>query len=303
MKTALLFPGQGSQYVGMGRSWIESVPSCRSVFEAASESIDLDLQQLIWHGDEAQLRQTAVAQPAIVAVSLALLERVYELGFVIDCVGGHSVGEISSLVAADALEMADAMRLVKRRGELMEAAQPAGRGGMIAVIGADRSELEEIVNAYSGLGIAAVNAPGQIVLGGLQDQLEQLMPVLRAKRWRMVKLNVSGPFHTHWMASAAEKWARDVARFTFQPPQCPYACNVTGRLETDVAQIGARLVAQVSSTLQWENCIRSMLAVGVTRFIDVGPGHTLTGHVKRIAPAVETITLDEIPGAGLQAVD
>jgi len=297
-KTAFVFPGQGAQEVGMGRDVCEAFESSRRVIDLADELLGFRLSEIIFEGPEDQLRLTANTQPALLTVSVALLEALRERSAVRpDFVAGHSLGEYSALVAAGVLAFEDAVRLVRRRGELMEEAVPAGRGTMAAVLGAEREALEALcrdVSATVGLvELANVNCPGQIVVSGTSEGVgEVVRRGGEAGARRVVPLEVSGPFHCSLMKPAAEKLAAELAAVRFRDADVPVVANVDARPETRGDRWPALLAEQVVSPVLWEDCVRRLLAEGVDTFVEIGPGTVLAGLIRKIDRSVRVVSVN-----------
>jgi len=285
-KLAFLFPGQGSQYVGMGRDLAEGFDVAGSVFAEADEVLGWQISRLCFEGPEEDLRLTANTQPAILTTSVAALRVLEQHGLKPDFVGGHSLGEYTALVAAGVLEFPDALRLTRLRGELMEKAFPAGMGGMIAILGLSLADVDEVCAKASFHGIvepANINCPGQIVLAGDANGLEQAMALAKeAGAKKVVRLAVSGPFHCRLMQPAAEALSEAIHSISFKPPECPVVANVTASITSSVAEIRENLIKQVYNPVRWEESIKTLMANGVGTVVEVGPGSVLAGLVKKI---------------------
>ena len=300
-KLAFVFPGQGAQSVGMGKDVFDAVPEARLVFETADRVLGFPLSELIFHGPEEELKRTFNAQPALLTTSVALLSALRVRTDVRpDYVAGHSLGEYTALVAAGALSFEDAVRLVRIRGECMEEAVPAGRGGMAAVLGADREALVRLCERISAeigpIEPANVNAPGQIVVSGVAAAVKAVVErAAEAGARRAVLLEVSGPFHSSLMKPAAERFGAYVAQTTFRPPVVPVVSNVTAESATEPETIRNLLVRQVTAPVLWEDSVRWLVGQGVDRFVEIGPGQVLSGLIRRIAPAVHVISVDGLP--------
>ncbi|MDX2094398.1 MAG: ACP S-malonyltransferase [Alphaproteobacteria bacterium] len=304
MTTALVFPGQGSQAIGMGQALAASFAEAREVFEAVDDALSMKLSQLMKDGPEADLTATRNAQPAIMAVSLAAFAVMQkQMGFALPAgaayVAGHSLGEYSALTAAGALTVAEAARLLRTRGEAMQAAVPAGQGGMVAIIGPELQAVEAIVaearkRAPAGevIEIANHNSTNQIVLSGSARGMEMAIAVAKeSDAKRALPLPVSAPFHCSLMAPAATVMAQALAASGLKAPVVPLIANVTADLARDPVEIKALLVRQVTGMVRWVDSVARMKALGVTRVIEIGHGNVLAGLIKRIAPEMAVVNI------------
>ncbi len=290
-KIAFVFPGQGSQAVGMGLELAQQSQAARAVFEAADEALGFALSDLCFNGPEEALRLTANTQPAILATSVAVLEALREKqpGFTPDFLAGHSLGEYSALVAAGALSFADAVKTVRARGQFMEEAVPAGQGAMAAVLGMERAALDEVCALVSASGhpvqLANLNSPGQIVISGSAEGVRLAGEKAKeAGAKRVMPLNVSGPFHSKLMAPAAEKLSAVLDGVTIRDASVPVVANVSARPVTQAEEIKQSLIEQVAAPVLWEDSVQWMVQEGVTVFVEIGPGKVLSGLIKKIAP-------------------
>lgn len=291
MARALVFPGQGSQAVGMGKDLADSFAVAREVFEEVDDALNQKLFKLMQDGPESDLTLTENTQPALMAVSLAAI-RVIEseggrqIGELADCVAGHSLGEYSALAAARALELADTARLLKLRGKAMQAAVPVGEGAMAAILGLDLEQAEAVAaEAAQGEICAAANdnAPGQVVISGAAAAVERAVALAKEKgAKRAVLLPVSAPFHCELMAPAADAMARALAETVIQPPAVPLIANVTAARSVDPDQIRLQLVQQVCGRVRWRECVLTMKEHGIDTLVEVGAGKVLSGLTKRI---------------------
>ncbi len=285
-RLAFIFPGQGSQYVGMGRQLAEHYPVAAKTFSEANAALGFDLQSLCFNGPEEALKETAVTQPAILTVSVAALNVLLELGVRPTYVAGHSLGEYSALIAAGALKFADAVRLVRRRGELMAAAVPDGQGSMAAVLGLEASRLAEACRAASDAGVvemANLNCPGQIVISGSRAAVQKAGELARAAgAKRVVELQVSGPFHSSLMAPAAEGLSRLLAEVELADPRVKFVANIEADFVGTAKEVRERLIRQVAASVRWEESMRRILDASVDAFVEVGPGKVLSGFIRKI---------------------
>ena len=301
MKTALLFPGQGSQKVGMGKALAAEFPAARRVFEEADDALGAPLSRLCWEGPEADLVRTENGQPAILTTSIATLRAVEaEVGpLEFDAAAGHSLGEWSALVAAGALEFATAVRLVRLRGRAMQEAVPEGQGAMAAVLGLDAAAVSELcAEASQGQVVepANFNGGGQVVISGHAGAVERAIAGAKAKgAMRAVPLRVSAPFHCSLMQPAAERVAESLAGVEIAPLRVPVVSNVEATPNQDPARVKDLLVRQVTAPVRWEESIQRLAADGVGRALELGCGSVLRGLVKRIAKDMAVQSVGE-PG-------
>ena len=296
-KKAFLFPGQGAQKVGMGQSFYEADADARAVFDEASELLGYDMKALCFEENE-KLNLTQYTQPAMVTTGIAIMKVVEKQGLLPDTAAGLSLGEYEALYAAGALSVTDAIRVVARRGELMEAAVPAGVGAMAAVLGAEASLIEETLSEIPEVWIANYNCPGQIVISGKKEAVEAAAEALKARGIkRVLMLNVSGPFHSGLLREAGEELGKVLAETEIHSLRIPYYANVTGDIVEDATKVRGLLTEQVYSSVRFEQSIRNMLAAGVDTFYELGPGKTLAGFVKKIdreATVVNIETMEDL---------
>lgn len=297
MPTAFVFPGQASQYVGMGRDLWENYPLAQEVFNEADEALGFSLSQLCFTGPEADLQLTTNTQPAILVVSIAAYRVLTSLGIAADYVAGHSLGEYSALVAAGSLKLADAVRLVYNRGRYMQEAVPLGVGAMAAIIGADLAVLAEICQEVAGTEVcstANLNSPNQAVIAGHKEAVERAIEALKARKAGKAKmLPVSAPFHCDLMKPAAERLALDLAEIEFGNLEIPLVNNVDARIINRSNEVADSLLRQVCAPVRWNGVIQQLIDQGVTRFIEVGPKKVLTGLIKQINNTVEFLNVED----------
>jgi [acyl-carrier-protein] S-malonyltransferase len=297
MKTAFVFPGQGSQTVGMGKELAEAFPESRAVFDAADVALGFSLSRLCFFGPEDELQLTANTQPALLATSIAAHSALVARGVRADFVAGHSLGEYSALVAAESLTLADAVSTVRRRGLYMQEAVPVGEGAMAAILGLDLPAIEQAC-AASALGQivspANVNSPGQVVIAGHTAAVDRASEACRAAgAKRAVRLPVSAPFHCALMMPAQERLSVDLQKLAFGDPAIPLVNNIEARTVTAGADCREGLVRQVSGTVRWQQCVEALAAAGVDTFVEIGPGQVLSGLVKRISKGVRTLSVGD----------
>ena len=293
--TALVFPGQGSQYVGMGRDLYERYPVARDVFDQADAILAIPLSRLCFEGPEAELTDTLNAQPAILTVSAALLAVLQEEGADkpnIAFVAGHSMGEYTALLAAGVLDFPSALHLVRERGRVMKEAGEKQPGAMAAVIGLEAGALAEICRNVGDVWLANDNAPGQVVLSGSRPGLEQVLRLADARgARRVVPLAVSIAAHSGLMASAAESFAGVVERLVLRPGAWPIVANVTAAPMTEPDEIRCEMVRQLTSPVRWVESVRFMIANGVGRLVEIGPKDVLSGLIRRIDRSVRVLSV------------
>src|SRR5687768_5250161 len=298
MKTALLFPGQGSQRVGMGRDLALKFDVAKRTYEEADDVLGFPLSKLCFEGPEDELTLTKHTQPAILTTSVAVFRALAEKGLSFDIVAGHSLGEWSALVAAGALELRDAVRLTHLRGTYMQEAVPVGQGAMAALMGLDLEKTKAVCAKCSQPGepveAANLNGGGQIVISGHTAAVDRAIPEAKAAGAKIAKkLAVSAPFHCSLMKPAAEKLAAALADVTISTPTVPVVANVTAEPTTDAARIKELLIQQVTAPVRWEESIQTIAKLGVKRAYELGSGAVLKGLVKRIADSIEVTTIGE----------
>ncbi|MEP7077145.1 MAG: ACP S-malonyltransferase [Acidobacteriota bacterium] len=286
-KTAYIFPGQGSQAVGMGKDLFENFAAARDVFETADDALGFSLSKMCFSGDEEQLQLTANTQPAILSASIAAYRAMEAEGFAKpDFVAGHSLGEYSALVAAGVLEFADAVVTVRKRGTYMQEAVPVGVGAMAAILGLDADTVEAgCSEAAEGqvCSPANINSPSQVVIAGNAEAVDRACEILKAKgAKRAIKLNVSAPFHCALMMPAQERLEHGLKGLKYNAFAFPIVHNVDAAVNEDTTQVCDRLTRQVSSPVRWLQSVERMTANGVEKFVEIGPGKVLTGLVRQI---------------------
>jgi len=282
---AFLFPGQGSQEVGMGRALAERSPAAAAVWAEADDALGFALSTLCFEGPAADLALTANTQPAVLTTSVAAAAALAERGVIPGLAAGHSLGEYSALVVAGALRFAEAVRLVRRRGEFMQEAVPAGAGAMAALLGVELATAEQVcAEAAQGevVGVANINSPGQIVIAGHRTAVERAVTAAAARGGKKsVLLPVSAPFHCALMKPAADRLAVELERVAVSDPRVPVIRNVDGGVTRTADEVKPFLVQQVASPVRWTDCVERLAREGATGFLEVGPGRVLSGLLKR----------------------
>jgi len=300
MTTAFIFPGQGSQAVGMGRAFSETSGAAKRVFEEANDALGFDLRRVMFEGPDAELALTATTQPAVLTVSVAAAAACAERGLTPGLAAGHSLGEYSALVVAGALPLADAVRVVRRRGELMQEAVPVGTGAMAAIMGVAAGVVEQVcADAAQGevVEIANVNSELQIVIAGHRTAVERAVALAKERGGRKsVLLPVSAPFHCALMAPAAAGLAAALAGVRVSDPAIPVVRNVDGSVTRRAADVVPLLLRQVASPVRWTDCVQRLAAEGASAFVEVGPGRVLSGLVRRIVEDARTAAVEDPAG-------
>lgn len=293
-KIAFVFPGQGAQYAGMGKDFYEQFPESREVFDRAGELLGMDMCGLCFEEND-RLDLTEYTQAAMLTTIGAMLKKIETMGLRPQAAAGLSLGEYAALVTAGVLDLYDAIKLVRLRGQLMQEAVPQGVGGMAAVLGMEQAVVEQVCGQTDGIvTIANYNCPGQLVISGeiaaVQAASEKLKE-LGARR--VVPLNVSGPFHSALLKPAGEKLFAALKDTAIHKPQIPYAANVTAEYVTEESGIRELLAEQISSSVRWQQCVERMIADGVEVFVEIGPGRTISSFVKKIDRTKETVNIDK----------
>ena len=301
MSRAFIFPGQGSQFAGMGKALAKAEPAARAVFAEVDETLGESLSALMFEGPEDDLRLTRNAQPALMALSMALMRVLEDRGLVLgdraSYVAGHSLGEYSALAAAGAISLTDTARLLRRRGEAMQRAVPVGEGAMAAILGLDFEAVREVAREAAEDMVctpANDNAPGQVVVSGHTAAVERAMEIAKGKgARRSMLLPVSAPFHCLLMQPAADEMAEALAEVTISAPVIPLVANITAAPVSDPDEIRDLLVRQVTGAVRWRECVGAMAGLGVNSLVEVGAGKVLCGLARRIDRTLESVSLQE----------
>lgn len=293
-KIAFIYPGQGAQKYLMGKDFYDTFPAAKAVFDKADELLDISVTQLCFTEDE-RLNQTAYTQAALVTTCLAMTAVLNEQGFTPDVTAGLSLGEYAAIAAAGGFTYEEAIKTVRARGIYMEEAVPGGKGSMAAVLGMEAEAIEAVLADIEGAHIANYNCPGQIVITGMKEAVEVACEKLKeAGAKRCLPLNVSGPFHSPYLSGAGEKLGEFMKDMELTPLKVPYVTNVTAEFVSDSAQSKELLISQVSSSVRWQQSVEKMIAEGVDTFVEIGPGKTLAGFIKKINKDVKVININQV---------
>jgi len=303
LSVATVFPGQGSQAPGMGKELFDNFPVARQVFEEADDALGFAISRLCFAGPAEELQLTENTQPAILTVSVAAFRAMTEEGINAPAfVAGHSLGEYSALVAAGVLSLSDAVRTVRARGRYMQEAVPVGTGAMAAVIGGELSEIQRVceeARAAQVCSVANMNSPNQVVIAGNTEAVDRAIEALKGVAKRVIKLNVSAPFHCALMKPAQDRLAADLERLTFNEPSMPVVTNVDARPTTAPDELRDALVRQVSATVRWSESMQLLVQQGVDTFVEAGPGKVLTGLMRQINRDAKALNVED--AASLEA--
>ena len=281
-KIAFMFPGQGAQKAGMGKDFYEQSETARQVIDKASELLDIDMKELCFEEND-RLDQTEYTQAALVTVCMAMEHVLRERGLKADVTAGLSLGEYCAIASAGGMSTEDAITTVRKRGILMQNAVPGGKGSMAAVLGLTGDVIGKAIEGIDGVSIANYNCPGQIVITGWKESVEKASEALKeAGAKRVLPLNVSGPFHSPMLTEAGEELGKVLENVEVSPLTIPYVTNVTAEYVTDIAETKALLAKQVASSVRWQQSVENMIADGVDTFVEIGPGKTLAGFMRKI---------------------
>lgn len=297
-KIAFVFPGQGAQYVGMGKQIAESYKSADDIFNQASEALGFDVKKMVFESDDETLKITENTQPTIVTTSIACMQPLLEKGIKPDVVAGLSLGEYCAHVAAGTFDFKTAVTLVKKRGKFMQEAVPVGVGTMAAILGLENQDVIDCCKAASEAGVvepANFNCPGQIVVAGEVAAVEKLVELAKEKgAKRAMLLPVSAPFHCSLLKPAGERLSTELDKISLNEMKLPVVTNVTAEAITDSSKVKQLLIDQVSNSVLWENCVKKMLEDGVDTFIEIGPGKVLSGFIKKINKEARTFNVEDL---------
>lgn len=297
-KIAFIFPGQGAQACGMGKDFYEQTETGKRIFDKATQLMGFSMPQLCFEEND-RLDITEYTQAAMVTASIAMMRVLEENGIKPDVAAGLSLGEYCALAAAGVMSDEDAIRTVRQRGILMQEAVPVGEGAMAAILALDAAAIEEVTGAMEGVWIANYNCPGQIVISGEKAAVEEACEKLKAAgAKRAVMLNVSGPFHSGMLTAAGEKLGQVLSRVELHEPRIPYVANVTAQYVKSAGEVKELLTRQVSSSVRWQQSVEAMIGDGVDTFIEIGPGKTLAGFMRKISRDVKTLNVEKLEDIG-----
>jgi len=292
-KIAFLFPGQGSQYVGMGRKFCDIYPEAEKIFQKAKEVLGFDLKELCFRGPEEELRRTINTQPALLTINWIVTCVLKEKDIKPTVVAGHSLGEYSALLAAEVLDYPTTLKLVRRRAELMEEASKNSDGRMAAIIGLPRKIILSLCEKIREVEAVNFNSPSQIVISGKKEKIERAMEELRQKgARRVIPLPVSGAFHTFLMREAAQKFSQELDKISFSEPTCPIITNAFAQYAKNSAEIKKALKKQMDHPVLWEDAMKKLISEGIELFIEVGPGKVLQGLLRRIDRKISVLGVE-----------
>ena len=292
-KIVFMFPGQGAQYIGMGKEFYETFSSCKKIYQIASTISQIKVEELCFE-ENALLNITEYTQIAMLTTEIAIMQAILEAGIEPNATCGLSLGEYGAIVASKVLTMEDAFRVIRERGKLMQQAVPSG-GAMAAILGMDVTAIERICNAISGVSVANYNCPGQIVITGETKAVEEAMQQCKdAGARRCMPLKVSGPFHSPMLEEAGKKLEKVLDTVTISSIKIPYITNVTADYVTDERQVKNLLEKQVASSVKWQQTIEKLIADDYNLFIEIGPGKTLSGFMKKINPTIQCLNIEKV---------
>ncbi|MBD5089303.1 MAG: ACP S-malonyltransferase [Clostridiales bacterium] len=291
-KIAFVFPGQGAQVIGMAKDFYEECQSSKEIFASANACLDIDIEKICFE-DEEKIHLTEYTQPALLTACMAIAKPVLEI-IQPDVTAGLSLGEYTALVVSGVMDFTDAVKLTRKRGIYMQNEVPVGLGGMYAVLGSTKETIDEVCQSIEGVSVANYNCPGQIIISGKLEGLEEAKEKLTAAgAKRVMPLKVSGPFHSKMLVGAGEKLAAELEPVKISTPKIPYVTNVTAEYISEAEPIKELLAQQVSSSVRWQESVEKMIAEGVDTFVEIGPGHTLTSLIKKIDRSVTLINIEK----------